>query len=928
MNKFIRLWTLLLACVIAMPQLNAQTPGDDFTSRIVNPGFEGTASAVSGSQITGGGTVKQAEGWTLSKALGGWNDIDLRTNSASEPPYVGTNIPYEGKNHYNLWKGHVLELDLNQKITLPAGKYELSAAMEMTNGDREDYLTDQHIYATSVIDGITYKSSALSVIGEGNWEVLKVIFKVKSEQTVVIGAASTGNSENSAGWFCLDAFHLTYLGEPGDLDINDIVAAISKKMEEAVLYDPEGMPQGTYLALTDVMNKAGEINLESPLDEAQDALAKLNQGMMDADEGILLFDTLSILITKAGTVPESYPGFDEFTTIKNKAITALYDFGSLNTDFQEVIKELREGYFAINLANMNTATPDEGKDATWLMENPNYTKEGGDPASLDDKSFEFWNMTWTWNGQPDNWIGNGIISSGPTDEEKVNAYQINGWTFTNVNVNQKLTNLPEGAYTLSASLHLYMGDPSWMKIYADATYQQGSVFAEYTYSAEADPPTPWWQTLTTNKVYVSKDGILSIGFYGTQNGSGGGVDMTNWKLTYYGPEGAADELVAGLVAQAEALRDSVEIEEMIMPVEKSALLAAIELGTTGEDKRQAIVPLQNAIADAKSCVSLYPQVQTELNSAENYLVLGQNMAEVADYIEFENVIKAQWLILETDTTSRFALGGVKNTLRAGTIRYQFKLTKQATTGNPVDVTPAIVNPTIEASAANVVPDGWTCTLSGNTTYSNSGAHYTGDAANRYLDSYNGTAGTLKYTAKQSFDVPNGKYNLKIAARTDGEGVYLFANTGELKVAAVTNNGASGGGIQDSGEYSSNGGLGYGWNWITIEGIEVTDRTIEIGVTCDAAVSKGDEWTGTWFSADDFTLFCTQGEGLVGIEDITTDKEDATSSIYVENGYIKSTEDLPFTVTTVAGFTVPANSQLAPGFYIVTVGGKSVKVAVQ
>lgn len=934
MGNFIRLWALGLICAIAMPPLHAQNPGDDFTSKIVNPGFEGTASTVSGSNITGGGTVRQAEGWTLSKALGGWNDIDLRSNSASEPPYEGTNVPYEGKNHYNLWKGNVIELDLNQRITLPAGQYELSAAMEMTNDD-ESYLTDQHIYATSVADGITYKSSVLSKMGEGNWEVLKVTFKVKNEQTVIIGAASTGNGagpeefRNSAGWFCLDAFHLTYLGEPGELDIHDIVAAVQAKMEETSLYSPDIMPQGTYYTLSDVMNEAGDVSLETPLADAQDVLARLTKCIEDADEGILLFDTLNVLNFKAETVPDTYPGYAEFATIKEKALTAMNDFEATNADFREVIAELRTGYYDVNYSNMITATQDEGKDATWLMENPKYTREGGDPSSLDDRSFDFWTMTWTWSGNPDNWLGNGIVSSGPTDEDKVNAYQLNGWTFSNVNVNQSLANLPEGAYTLSCDLRAYFGSPSTMKIYADGTYEQGAAFAEYLYDENAEPPTPWWQVLTTNKIYVSKDGALSIGFYcAPPNGwTGGGIEMTNWKLTYYGEEGAADGLVAGLVAEAVALRDSMEIKDWIMPVEKAELLAAIELGETTADKTQAIVPLQDAITNVKSCVSLFPQVQTEFDVAENYLALGQNMAEAENFQEFEKLIQDQYNILGQDTTSRFALAGIKKTLRNGTIRFQFQLTKQATTNNPVDVTPAIVNPTSEASSSTSIPEGWTCILSGGTNYTGAGEHFTGNASERYLDSY-GAAGLLKYTAKQSIDVPNGTYNLIAAARTDGEGVYLFAKGEELKTAAVLNNGAIGGGIQESGEYSSNGGLGYGWNWITIEGIEVTNRTIEIGVTCDPEVSMGETWTGTWYSADNFTLFCTRGEGLSSLEDVATDKNDAISSIYVENGYIKSADGLPFTVTTIAGIQIPAESQLAPGFYIVTVNGTSTKIAVK
>ncbi len=934
MGKILHFSTWLLAGLLTLPHLHAQNPGDDFTAKIVNPGFEGTASTVSGSHITGGGTAKAPEGWTLEKALGGWNDIDLRTNAASEPPY-GANPPYEGRNHFNLWKSTVIELNLNQRITLPAGEYELTAAMEMTN-DNYDYLTDQHIYATPTTDGITYKSSVLSVVGEGNWEVLRVVFKVKTEQTVIIGAASTGNGAgpvelmNSAGWFCLDDFRLTYLGEIDDLDIEDVLNAIQEKLTEASFYGMDNIPLGTYYALREVINAAADIDRNTPIQEALDYLADLTQAVNDAAEGLPLYETLSKLSLKCLAVPDTYPGYDAFYVSMNKGFNALSDFSATNTDFEEIIEELREAYYTIYRAYMSTATQEEGRDATWLIENPKYTVDGGDPSSLEDKSDDFWDLTWTWSQIDDEWLGTSVVSWGPTEEEQVNTYRMDGWTFTKVDVSQSVNKLPEGAYTLSFDIHALRGEPNSMKIYATSTHEEGSGFVEYLYDGSADPATPWWQTVTTNRVYVSEDGSLKIGFYcEPSNGwTGAEVFLTNWQLTYYGAEGSSDELVSRLLQEAIALRDSVEIKDMILSSERTELLSAIELGETVQDKAEAVVPLQDAIAHVKECVRLYPQAQAELMQAEDFLALGQHMAEVEDLREFEQLIQQQYIIFDADTTSRYALAGIQRDLRQGTIRFQFKLTKQATANNPVDVTLAILNPTIEAASTSVIPEGWNCAVSGSSNYSNSGQHYTGDASNRYLDSHNGNPGELKYTARQSLEVPNGTYNLKVAARTDGDGVYVFGIGKELHVEKVINHGASGGGIQTSGEHNSNGGEGYGWNWIIVEGIEVTTQTIEIGVTCDSQISEGDEWEGTWLSADDFQLFCTRGEGITSIDDISSDSENDLSSIYVENGWIKDSRNRPFSVTTLSGIRISADSQLAPGFYIVTLNGKSTKITVQ
>ena len=151
----------------------------------------------------------------------------------------------------------------------------------------------------------------------------------------------------------------------------------------------------------------------------------------------------------------------------------------------------------------------------------------------------------------------------------------------------------------------------------------------------------------------------------------------------------------------------------------------------------------------------------------------------------------------------------------------------------IDYTSSIVNPTIEGTSNSVVPTGWTISKGTGNNYTNTGQHYSGVTTNRYLDSWNGTAGSMIYVATQVVDeIPNGFYKLSAAARTSGTGSYITAND---KQTQITNNGSSG------------GTLGAGWSTISVDSVVVMDSTITIG----AKTTTG--WTGTWFGADDFTL---------------------------------------------------------------------------
>lgn len=199
-----------------------------------------------------------------------------------------------------------------------------------------------------------------------------------------------------------------------------------------------------------------------------------------------------------------------------------------------------------------------------------------------------------------------------------------------------------------------------------------------------------------------------------------------------------------------------------------------------------------------------------------------------------------------------------------------------------DATALIVNPTFDSNA-----NGWIVNKGNGNTETNKSQHWGGDAENRYMDSYNGTKKALNFRASQILsDIPNGTYTVTVATRADSIGAYVFAlgeaitdtlvndSTIMLQVANSANtkwheiqfHADSLGGIWETenskweagNEYNTdihnaNNGKGYGWTWVTIDDIVVTNHEMVIGVTTDSTVTKKAGFEGKWFSVDDWSL---------------------------------------------------------------------------
>ncbi len=557
------------------------------------------------------------------------------------------------------------------------------------------------------------------------------------------------------------------------------------------------------------------------------------------------------------------------------------------------------------------ATRENPADYTFLIPNANFEQKGD----------------WTWSmtsGGSDLWNG----GCRPTEDGGANRQGVNlwGWGITSVDVHQVLTGLPNGLYKVSAELITQSNYATDQHVYA---------IGVSTATSKALEVEGWdsyqWEELKTEDFAVVIDGKLTIGITASQGGndSEGWFQATNFKLYYYGE--ASDEDLKG--AWEASLARANDFVATLLPGDskdvKAAIASATPLAEAGKyiDACGALNPAMEAsdsiynvtvnfyagnyaavvdyietldAAEYAYSVQLATAVKAladQLLRAEDatYAILGTIDAKLdgyANYIsylveaedvlatikgvkdEYKTFVKDEVIVpqvadlvekLHLASVCEDLLGKLKAAIQALQSFNNLKV-------NVGDVTDLIVNSTIDDDAAT----GWTIIKGTGNGPTITGQHYDGTTTNRYIDSWAGSG--LNFTAYQEIiGLPDGTYELKVAARSDGDNAWIFAAPNKLEAdtaawAATTQwdmvkkNGDKYGEIwyadslafvaaDGAGEFpyfNANNGQGRGWSYNTIT-VEVTHHYLAIGITANNLLSCKDAFTGSWMGADDWTL---------------------------------------------------------------------------
>ncbi len=330
----------------------------------------------------------------------------------------------------------------------------------------------------------------------------------------------------------------------------------------------------------------------------------------------------------------------------------------------------------------------------------------------------------------------------------------------------------------------------------------------------------------------------------------------------------------------------------------------------------------DALRASLSSSTAKSELEEAMNSQYSYLVSSSDLksvseikAMVASLFEVMQVSNAKNLIETNSTTS--------------------------------DFTAFIQNPDAGGSVENYA--GWNINKGTGNSYTNVGEHYSGNKALHYFDSWNATTGKLNYYGVQTVNnIPNGTYKLSFICRTSGDkGAFVFAGTERdtawfripvqtYTIAAGKSDGTDStftvyntyGQIWEEAskaeaantatelqlaEVAVNNGIGYGWQWQSIDNIVVDNHSLVIGMTTNSTYTK-EAFNGTWFSVGNFCLTRvatadnTSWNPVSGMTHVVTDTE-APVEIYTING-------------------VRVNKSKQKGLYIIKQGGKAKKMFVK
>ena len=722
------------------------------------------------------------------------------------------------------WGG---ECSYQQVVKLPCAEYRLEYWSINVNASSSQPATDlTHINCRG--EEFREESSSFSPT---EWTKHEFYFTPTSEFTLTFGYKSANAGSGSQEYVFIDGIKLVKIGEANkeqllESDFSDIADSLYARFEH------ENMTENLMVEMEDAIGAAEEYE---DVDELEANINSLKAYLVKVDAALVEIGKLNALAAKAEEYLNSdvqYPGADALNEAYAQIMEDELETATID-DYAGLVVKMEQAIN--NYLFSQEATMENPADYTFLVKNPNFVTEGNDPTydaegiATYPNAFDDYNTIAT----------KGVWYSGSNTggDQRLNNVQgricWNLWAnsaSTNVNdrsINQDLTNLPAGYYSVAAD---FITQPDWpYEAHAFAKNSHSDVSSPFLTEGTWTDAEPWgaWTTLKTGTILVA-DGKLTIGGRSLfpEGSQKGWFCMTNVKLYYHGPIDFEDykKLYDEKIAALEAMCDT-----MVYAADKAAFadsIAAAKGATTSDEITEKLAALGRAQATAQASIDKWVGVNTgswanlkdsiaagiyttegtqiaqkvvDLMAAEIYAAdatyttmdaltavlrkyrdsylpaLTAAQAKVYTVAAAQEVLKAtialqvveltdiESMPTEADMDSHIAN---LNAAIKEADRLEFAGTLNVTAG--ADMTGFIVNPTIEGSAT-----GWTVDRPVGDGPAKNGQQFDGGSG-YYIDSWNATAGNLRFTAYQTLtNIPNGRYEIKAMTRTSGDGVYMY-----------------------------------------------------------------------------------------------------------------------------------------------------------
>ncbi len=596
---------LLLVFMLCMNAVNLYSQDDsslgiDMTEKIVNGGFD-----------------DQYEGWT----------IDAPGQKISTTEKAGGLIP-GGQNHLQLWvgSGGINGKVYQQLSNLPNGIYTVTAIIVSSNfeGTISLYANETK---SPITPGDNKKYQATTIVSDGIMEI-------------GIELATTGSPTID-----MDDFRLYFSSD----DETEIIEMLKNNLQSMIdetqsLIDEEF---ADYLGMQaefgdmlmnydayDITDKETGYKMIEAVKEIQD---KMNIALKNAEN-------LKETIRKAETLINSttiYPGIDALVETY-EIIVEFYDGREGTSD--EYAMHLEKLNNAIEAYSMSQdATLDKPADYTYMIKHPQFCIPEAEGIMQEDSTMLYPYGENYVNGKvPAEATSEGWYTGNEGGDQRLSFSQQricwNAWNkdFDYMSINQDLTGLPNGYYSISADFITHPGCATTQHTFAETnalkvtsdTLKEGLSILQEPYNGR-------WQTLKTDLIIVT-DGKMTIGaettgdkvntpadFGGTATDhSRGWFLVSNFKLYYHGPASAEDvkNILAGKLSECQAQCDT-----MMFRYDKKTYQDSIDKcrnASTSDEINSALNILSDAQKEAEKSISK----QTEI-AAGVYASMADSIAE-------------------------------------------------------------------------------------------------------------------------------------------------------------------------------------------------------------------------------------------------------------------------------------------------------------
>lgn len=806
-----------------------------------------------------------------------------------------------------------------QTVTgLPKGYYIFSVQCVMTHSAGEGEQTGAYIFCNNAEQDMkTVEMTADGAAFDASFPETFSIRGVVTDNDIVVGLM--GKADGLYSYLAIDNVRLEYAG----FNVGIYLQALCEEVDAYLAEHIDELLPSIVAALEDETVEANGI-LGSSDEEMNAEFDKLDKLFKEAKNSITkmaeLTDAINNFVDLLNTT--EYPGAEDAVAATERA-QDLIDGNDETATYQTIIdmiafiEQARKEYMMSQVA-----THENPADYSFLITNPEcYTSATGWTGSTPGFQYnvaEFYNMDWnlsqTLEGLP-----NGL-------------YEVSLTGFYRTGANDGGSAYRAGTENLIAKLYANKASASIMSLYTFTSAEAGCTddgtngyINARQYADEAF--TNGFYTANKVKVIVTDD-TLNIGVRGEGHEDTSWFAFRDFKLSYFGTA-TDDDMKAvweGVAAEADAI-DGVLLKgdksafnakyaetktmaaagqymdayyaqllvneeyEPVAAATRSFLNGSYATVSASDDAilRAAAGFAKSAIEAADATSEILTDLDAGLTAYIDYVAYVKTVKELvanaarnkygASYVTVVNeIIAANEAILKDHLLSTVDVSSLTVRLQKAVAAMQKSAVISVAEGS--DVTNLIIaNPDITDST----PTGWNIILGSGNQSTGVGQYWTGNADERYLDSWNGTAGMLNFTAYQILsDIPNGIYTLSCHARSSGENAFLFAsvapytdvrNDSTMAIAvtsastrwALFPNDADLRGelweadslIWDAGGeqtdiFQAHDGVGWGWAIRTIDDIVVNNHVMTIGITCDSTLT-GKPFNGTWYSADEFRL---------------------------------------------------------------------------